>query len=91
MLLTNILYLRRQKDWRALSWRFRSPYIPGVNMQTARYLKIGTALLMKPLSNSGEGGGHWFLFLEMCTSLHLDTLKVIIVCVFQLLSESMSA
>ena len=46
---------------------------------------------MVPLTESGEGGGHWFLFLEMCMNLHLETLMVILFCEVQLHSESMSA
>ena len=35
---------------------------------------------MVPLSESGEGGGHWFLFLEICMNLRFEILKVILFC-----------
>jgi len=55
------------------------------------YLKVGTTSRMFPSSASGIGGRCGYLFLEICMALHLETLKVILFCVAQLLIPFMSA
>ena len=60
-------------------------------LRISRYLKVGTTSRVIPLSESGRGGGHLYLFLEMCMALHLETLKVMLFCVVQSLSMFMSA
>ena len=47
--------------------------------------------IMMQKIESGEGGGHWFLFLEVCMVLNLEKLKDILFCEVQMLSESISA